>query len=317
MENKIKSSPKDVFAHLLTIVALYISAINFLVLIFQYINLAFPDPLEGFYYGGIAGAIRWSMASLIIVFPVYLWMTRFLMREYAENPEKRELKIRKWLVYFTLFVAAVTIIGDLVTLVYNFLGGELTARFTLKITSVLAVASLVFWYYLRELRDAWKRRELRILAWAVSLVVLCAVVFGFFTAGSPFRARLVRFDERRVNDLQILQSEIINYWSRKDVLPATLDELKSDITGFRVPRDPKTQEAYSYGVKDKLKFELCALFDLPSDSILGGRTSRTYPVYGPYGDNWEHTQGNVCFERTIDPTLYGKDGSGRPKPLPL
>ena len=309
---KIKSSPKDVFAHLLTIAALYVSAINFLVLVFQYIDLAFPDPLEGFYYGGASGAIRWSMASLIIVFPVYLWMTRYLSREYADNPEKRELKIRKWLVYFTLFIAAVTIIGDLVTLVYNFLGGELTARFTLKITSVLAVASIVFWYYLRDLREMWKKRELRILAGATLAVVLASIVFGFFTAGSPFKARLIRFDERRVSDLQIIQGELINYWSRKDILPVTLDALKNDITGFRAPTDPKTKESYIYNVNEKLKFELCAVFDLPSQVLTKEVMARPYPVYGPYGDNWEHAAGRVCFERVIDPSLYPKN-----KPLPL
>lgn len=308
----IKSSPKDVFAHLLTIVALYISAINFLVLIFQYINLSFPDPLEGFYYGGVAGTIRWAMASLIIVFPVYLWMTRFLTLEYVENPEKRELKIRKWLVYFTLFVAAATIIGDLVTLVYNFLGGELTARFTLKMTSVLAVAALIFWYYLRDLRETWKKQQLRVLAWVVSIVILVAIIFGFFTAGSPFKARLIRFDERRVNDLQVIQNELINYWSRKDILPANLDELKNDITGFRAPIDPKTQEAYSYSTNDKLKFELCASFDLPSNPVPAIQKSVPRPAYGPYDYNWEHDSGRICFERIIDPELYPKE---KPRPL--
>ncbi len=299
--------------HLLSIVALYISAINFIVLLFQYINLSFPDPLEGFYYGGVAGTIRWAMASLIIVYPVYILITRLLNKEYATEPEKRELKIRKWLVHLTLFVASVTIIGDLVTLVYNFLGGELTARFILKVLVVLLVSGTVLGYYLKDLRGTWKKGQLRILVWVVSAVILAGIVGGFFTAGSPFKARLVRFDERRVGDLQIIQSEIINYWMRKDKLPPTLDELRSDISGFRPPVDPKTNLPYEYRSLSDLKFELCANFDLSSDPVPAiSRAKTPYPAYGPYDQNWDHEAGQKCFERNIDPELYPKE---KPRPL--
>ena len=42
--------------------------------------------------------------------------------------------------------------GDLITLVYNVLGGELTVRFVLKVITVAAIASTVFGYYLWDLR---------------------------------------------------------------------------------------------------------------------------------------------------------------------
>jgi hypothetical protein len=32
----------------------------------------------------------------------------------------------------------------------------------------------------------------------------------------------------------------------------------------------------------------------------------------PYSGNWEHDAGRVCFDRTIDPTLYPK-----PEPAPV
>jgi hypothetical protein len=37
-------------------------------------------------------------------------------------------------------------------LVYNALGGELTARFVLKVLIVGAIAGIIFWYYLGDLR---------------------------------------------------------------------------------------------------------------------------------------------------------------------
>ncbi len=148
-----KASPKDVFLHLLSIVTLYTSATEFLVLVFQYINLAFPDPLEGAYaQTGILSLIRWAIATLIVVFPVHLWTMRYLTKEYEKEPEKRGLRIRKWLVYFTLFAAALLIIGDAVALVNTFLNGELTTRFALKVLAILFVAGSIFGYNLWDLR---------------------------------------------------------------------------------------------------------------------------------------------------------------------
>jgi len=151
---KNKTGPKDVFLHLLAIIMLYVSAISFLTLVYQIINISFPDPLEAgrFISSGINGAIRWSISSLVIVFPVYLLSSWYLNKSYEQAPVKRELRIRKWLIYFTLFVAALIIIGDLVTLINTFLGGGLTLRFILKVLAVLFVAGSVFWYYLWDLR---------------------------------------------------------------------------------------------------------------------------------------------------------------------
>lgn len=152
---EVKTSPKDVFLHLLSIVALYTSGIAFLVLIFQYVNVLWPDFVaEGSYYQLQSSyqMIRWSISSLIIVFPVYILSAWFLNKSYAKTPAKKKIWIRKWLVYFTLFVASLIIIGDLVTLINNLLNGELTLRFLLKVLAVFFVAGNVFYYYLWELR---------------------------------------------------------------------------------------------------------------------------------------------------------------------
>lgn len=148
-----KTSPKDVFLHLLSIITLYISAGSFLVLLFQYINYFFPDPLSGYYRGEAYfsfTAMRWSIAALIVIYPVHFWLMWILKRSYASVPLRRNLKIRKWLIYFTLFAAGLILMGDLVTLIFNLLNGELTIRFFVKFLSILLVAGTVFGYYLRE-----------------------------------------------------------------------------------------------------------------------------------------------------------------------
>jgi hypothetical protein len=59
----------------------------------------------------------------------------------------------------TLFVAAAVIIGDLTVLVYNFLGGELSLRFALKVITVAAIAGGIFGYYLWDLRQEERGAE--------------------------------------------------------------------------------------------------------------------------------------------------------------
>src|SRR6266498_490569 len=155
MDTSNKNLPRDVFLYLLAIVALGMTAVNFGTLLFQFINIYVLDVISSDlrYQSAYYSSIRWAVSTLIIVFPVFLWVSRFLKRDIDRNPEKRELKIRKWLLYLTLFVAGVVIIGDLVALVYNYLQGELTLRFFLKVISILFIASSIFYYYLNELRE--------------------------------------------------------------------------------------------------------------------------------------------------------------------
>ncbi|MDD4319853.1 MAG: DUF5671 domain-containing protein [Candidatus Peribacteraceae bacterium] len=298
----IPAGPKDVFLHLLGIGTLYFSVVNFLILVFQYVNHLFPDP-AAYIYGANLDSVRFSTASLIIVFPVYLLLSWLLQRDIRAFPEKANIWIRKWLLYFTLFIAAVTIIIDLVVLVNSFLGGELTVRFLLKVLVILATAATVFGYYLWDLRrsDFVLSRKPRAFAIGTAAVVLASVVAGFFIVGSPFYQRQLRLDSRRIEHLSGIQGQIIDYWRTKEQLPAALGDLQNDISGFVPPTDPVTGDAYEYRSTGRLTFELCATFETASPE----RQDRNYPRYEAAGqENWKHGEGRSCFSRTIDPDMY-------------
>jgi hypothetical protein len=138
------ASAKEGFLYLLMFVTLYISAFHFGNLIFDFINRAFPDQLQWSYD---LSSMRFSLASLIVAFPIFLWLTISIRKSITKDPAKQGSKVRKWLIYFTLLIAATTIICDLIGLLVILLGGELSMRFTLKIVTILFIAGLIFGYY--------------------------------------------------------------------------------------------------------------------------------------------------------------------------
>ncbi|HYE59630.1 MAG TPA: DUF5671 domain-containing protein [Candidatus Kapabacteria bacterium] len=152
---KPKTSPKDFFLHLLAMVALYVSAVSLTTVVFQLINLSVPDALDqhGYYTADSARRIiRSSLSFLIVFFPVYLYTSWHLHTTYLKDVVKRSLWIRRWLLYFTLFVAALINIFTLVSLVNHLLDGELTLRFCLKVLTIFFVAGSIFGYYLWDLK---------------------------------------------------------------------------------------------------------------------------------------------------------------------
>ena len=305
----MRTGPRDFFMHLFAFGTLYASAVALISLWFQYINEWFPDPLQPMYLYGYE-QMRVPMAVLIVVFPVFIFLARWISKQIAIDPERKELRIYKWLVYFTLFISAITVVVDLITLIYNFLGGDLTARFGLKMLIVLVVALAVFGYYLWHLRSdiAATVKKRKILTFATIVVIVGSIILGFFIVGSPASARAVKFDQQRINDLQNLQGEITNYWQQKRVLPANLNLLEDSLRGFIVPIDPRTRENYEYAILDPLKFKLCAVFETKGgwDQYGGYGMVDVYP--GMQRTSWYHDAGRTCFERTIDPDFY-------PKPL--
>ena len=145
-------SAKEAFLYLLMFLMLYISASNFGSLLFELINVLLPGSIQTRCVG-LCAAIRFEVASLIVAFPLYLVLAITTGRAVRSDPEKRNSKVRKWLTYLTLFVAASIIVGDLIALVFNLLGGEMTLRFFLKVVTIGAIAALIFGYYLWDLRQ--------------------------------------------------------------------------------------------------------------------------------------------------------------------
>ncbi len=152
---------REAFFHLLTFASLYTSLISLIILFFTYINRLFPDLATETYTGvddGQLSSIRWSLAAVIVSYPLFFFLSRFLLGEMRQHPDKAWSGIRRWLTYLTLFIAALALMGDFITLVFTFLQGELSVRFILKVLIVFAFAGLTFVYYFLSLRTSPSRK---------------------------------------------------------------------------------------------------------------------------------------------------------------
>ncbi|MSO29661.1 MAG: hypothetical protein EXQ48_01790 [Acidobacteria bacterium] len=143
---------RDAFVYLVLFSTLYVTAYHLGSLLFDLINIAYPDAVDDRTGVYTRLSMRWSLSSLIVAFPVFLYMSRLVGRDMAADPNKRHSKVRRWLTYMTLFLAAGALIGDVISLIYSLLGGEITIRFVLKVLVVAFIAGTVFWYYLSDIR---------------------------------------------------------------------------------------------------------------------------------------------------------------------
>lgn len=148
-------SAKDAFLYLLSFGSLATWSIGLGSIAFRLIERWIRDPLAPTsYYSYSDGYSQMAdaLASVIVAFPLYLLVMRYILKQIESHPEKLESPVRKWLSYLALLIAAGIVLGDLITFLTFFLRGELTARFVAKVIVVLVIAAGIFWYYFGSLQ---------------------------------------------------------------------------------------------------------------------------------------------------------------------
>lgn len=311
--DKPKTTAKDFFLWAGAMVAFYWSVLAFIFLIFDYINYTFPNPLDYYptdpYQSGISG----EMASIIVLLPIFMFLMRLIRADIVKDSSRKEIWVRRWVLILTLFIAGVTIAVDLIILLTTFLNGEaLTTGFLLKVLVIFLVAAGVFMHFIADLKGYWDLWPLRksYVGIGVTILAIVTIVAGFFIVGTPAEARLRRFDSQKVSDLQNIQSQVVYYWQAKQKLPEKIDNLNNSLNYGPVPVDQQSGEAYIYQATGELSFKLCAVFNAESrgSQNVYYESRATMPVpaggKGMMQDNWQHGMGQVCFDRTIDPSFY-------------
>ena len=290
------TSAKEAFFYLLTFSTLATWTIGLGCLTFALIDRWLADPLfYGYQQAFDRYTITTSLASLIVAFPLYLLISRAVVREATAHPEKLDSSIRKWLTYMALVIAAAIFMGDLITALAYLLRGELTSRFLAKSFVVLTLSGGIFFYYFGGLRRtgaaAPRLSRDKLMAGLSSAIVAIMVVLGFSQSGPPRVQRELRADSQRVSQLYQLSNAIRNYWaSHSSELPTGIDRLPG--MAFT---DPITHAPYEYRPMRASQYELCANFARSSEH----QVSETGP------NPWVHLAGHQCFsmDATVMPQM--------------
>lgn len=300
----------------MAMIALYSSIFALIALLFSYIDQTFPDALN-YYVDPYSSGMRIQIATLLVMMPLFLVIMRFIRKDIERDSTRGDIWIRRWALYLTVFLAGLTVIVDLITLVNYFLGGEITTRFIFKVLVVLGIAGVAFMHFLADIWGYWNKfpERARYVGWGIGALVLLTIGAGFFIMGSPSQIRMYRFDDQKVEHMSSIQWQLVNYFQQKEKLPASLQELADPISGYALPVDPQTGAPYTYRVVEGTTFEICATFNAPTQpGSMYGRGSSVMrpadPILGPTSGEdlndatWHHDAGEKCFTRTIDPERY-------------
>jgi hypothetical protein len=145
-------SAREAFFYLLFFILLGIVSFSLGSLLFALIEYGFPDKASenGYRVIRLESQVRSGISGLLVATPVFLWLGYILRGARQRNPQLQRSRIRKWLTYISLVVAGCTLVGDGISLVYNFLGGDLTTRFLLKSLVVAVIAGAIFTYFISD-----------------------------------------------------------------------------------------------------------------------------------------------------------------------
>lgn len=274
---------------------------------FSFIDHWFPDPVVRPYWvlSTERSFVTWQMATIAIAFPIYLFVTRSIVKESDAPAALAQSGVRKWLTYLALLLTAGTMIGDLIWFLHALLAGEISVRFVLKSVTVIAICGAIFAYYLPSVRMR-KGRAFALPLWhrsfavAAAAAVVTVFVLGLGIAGTPGVQRQYEADLKRVNALRRIASAIAAR-RRNDVAqgnrpPTSLNDLvKTGRLQASEIEDPESKQPYEYAALRGETYQLCARFSFPSENASMYAGSST----------WQHGAGRTCFSlSTLNGDIY-------------
>lgn len=305
--NENQSGAKYAFYYLLSLVALIFIGISVGLIAFGIIDKSIIDPLANIYYGNRDGSLRFAISALLIAGPIYYYTLFLINRGLKKDELKVDSQIRKWLTYFIILVSALIILGVFISIINNFLAGELSLKFFLQALSMLIISGLVFSYYFHDIKTENRdlAKKMRKIFLGLSIVVIgAAFISVWFFVESPKEARMRRLDQNLLNNINVLENSVNSFYTDNGALPEDISELKN--TNYYYEQnsfiDPETGVPIEYKKTGDKSFEFCATFRTSSTLNNGNSRAVMMPSYGPSDKNYEAgyncLKGNLWSEPT-------------------
>lgn len=114
-----------------------------------------PDKLvQSGYYSAFGGTmLQGYLAAIIVAFPFFVILFLSLSKLLIMNPAVRNLKTRKFLMYFTVIINFLYMLGQLIATVFGFLGANISTTAFPHLLVNLLIPGAVCSYLLIEVRE--------------------------------------------------------------------------------------------------------------------------------------------------------------------
>ncbi len=290
------NNAKFAFLYMFSLVALLFVALGTGQVLFQAINKFIADFVTPGLNSFNSGSLKFAISALIIAIPLYYITMYFLEKNLQEGNLDKDSGIRRWLIYFILFVTSVVMIIWLMMTIGSYLDGELTTKFMLKALSAIVIAGIIFSYYFYDIRrDKVKGGDLvvRIYFIATLLITVGSLVFSFFFVESPREARARIHDMTIVSQFTEIDSAINTYFTKTKKVPENLAQTVQETPYLVLSnyKDPLTGKEYEYKKTSDTSYELCA------DFMTDNRDPKNQNGDYTYSDRWPHATGYQCLKQ--------------------
>ena len=143
------------FQYVVEFITLYIWATAFGGVVHFAIDQRFPDPLKIATYTSLIGSyfMPGYLSALIVAFPIFASLYLILKKQEGQNSEIKNIKIRKVLIYFTLVIAFIILISQLISGVFSFLNGSASLNSFLHILATILIVGSIFLGFLFSVKE--------------------------------------------------------------------------------------------------------------------------------------------------------------------
>lgn len=300
LQNEETNSALHFFLYLISFLLLSSVSIGIGTILYQIINKIFPETeiLYSYFDSFTQQSVKFGLASVVIATPAYFAISFLITKYLFEGKILENSKVRKWVTYIILFIASSVILGDLISLVYEWLGGDMVSRFVLKFLVVLFIAGSVFGYYfwdmLKKNVQGVKYLGNKIAGFSALGAILIIFVSSFFIVDSPSLTRDKKIDSSITNDMRDYTYSISSYYRKNKSLPEKLSDLDSSSYLNNKNKDSNI----TYKKTGQYKYQLCANFK--TSNLKENKSEGSYDYgYGYTDEKWKHDKGNKCFDQEI------------------
>lgn len=267
------------------------------------------------YFSSFAYTISISMiATLIVIIPLVLLLTKRTNAVESENPEIKNQGWRKGFLGFFLLNVGLWGIGFSIAFVYDFVSylanigitDENTFPWRSLLSNGIAAIILIFtlWLYSHDYRNQETTKTLVNKIHHYGLIGIAVLLTFIFMATALKSQRASFIDDAISSDLNSIQNKVDNYKSdNRGRLPSSLDDLELN------DQQKARAKKYDYSLsKTSSGYELCAVFktdtktkdkDKGSQNPLESFSGSSYS-YDDYSSNnndpYTHGKGKQCFE---------------------